>query len=81
MNKIQHPSNNDVLGAPDGWDQSALTCNALPITRTLIEGLPAVASFWAPTPEEIEAIKAGRPVLLIVMGSTMPPVMVAVDGS
>ena len=79
MNRMQHPSNNDVLGAPEGWDQSELPCNALPITRVDWGGLPAVVSFWTPTPEEIEAIKAGQPVMLWVAGRSMPPVSLMVD--
>ena len=41
MNKIQHLSNNGVLGAPAGWDQGDLPCNALPITRTHVGDLAA----------------------------------------
>ena len=41
MNKIQHLSNNGVLGAPAGWDQGELPCNALPITRTHVGDLAA----------------------------------------
>lgn len=45
MNRVQHSSNNAVLGAPAGWDQSELPCNALPITRTHVGDLPAVLSY------------------------------------
>lgn len=34
MDRMQQPSNNAVLGAPAGWDQQTLPCNALPVTRT-----------------------------------------------
>lgn len=80
MDRHQHPSNNDVLGAPPGV--AIEDCSALPITRTYDEaGREVVASYWKPSPEEIEAIVAGRPVVLIVWGRTHPPLIVAVDAS
>jgi hypothetical protein len=80
MNRMQHPSNNGVLGAPVGWNQDELPCGALPITRTEVEGMPAVVSYWTPTPEEMAALNAGAPLALWVIGSTMPPVSLSVDG-
>lgn len=79
MDRVQHPSNNDVLGVPSGWDQKTLPCGALSITRTDWGGVPAVVSFWKPTPEEIEAIRSGQPVMLWVAGSSMPPVALMVE--
>lgn len=76
---MQHPSNNAVLGAPAGWDQEQLPCGALPITRTLVDGKPAVVSYWLPSEEELAALNAGRPVALWVFGLTMPPVAVEVE--
>lgn len=78
MNCMQHPSNNAVLGAPAGWDQKALPCNALPVTRTDWDGVPAVVSFWRPTPIEIEAINAGQPVAQWIAGGSMPAVALMV---
>lgn len=79
MNKIQHPSNNDVLGAPEGWRQDELPCGALPITRTHVGDLPAVVSYWRPGAEELAALNAGGCVALWVLGATMPPVSLEVD--
>lgn len=79
MNLIQHPSNNLVLEAPRGHDQSTLPVLALPVTRTEIEGVTCVQSYWLPDPDELEALKAGAPVVLSIMGTTMPPVMVLVE--
>lgn len=79
MNKHQHTSNNDVLGAPKGWDQAALPCDALPITRTEFGGMSAVVSYWKPTAEELVVLNAGGSIALSVLGVTMPPVMLAVD--
>lgn len=56
MNKLQHPSNNHVLGAPKGWDQSQLPCEALPVTLCQVEGVPAVQSYWKPSKEELVAM-------------------------
>ena len=78
MNFIQHPTNNAVLGAPKGWDQSQLPCSALPITRTDMDGLPAVVSFWKPTADELKALNAGQSVALWIVGGTMPPVSLTV---
>jgi hypothetical protein len=79
MNRTQHPSNNAVLGAPAGWDQKDLPCNALAITRTECNGIPSVVSFWKPTADEIVQINAGASIALWVIGSTMPPVSLTVE--
>ena len=79
MNKYQHHTNNDVLGAPQGWDQAQLPCSALPITRTECDGIPAVVSYWKPTENELAILAAGGSIALWVIGSTMPPLMLAVD--
>ena len=81
MDKIQHPSNNGVLGAPAGWDQGELPCNALPVTHTHVGDLPAVLSYWRPAADELAALTAGGAVRLWVVGATMPPVMLDVDGT
>lgn len=79
MNKVQHPSNNGVLGAPVGWDQEELPCDALPITRTYWNGVLTCVSFWKLTEEELAALNAGRVIRLWVAGATMPPVMLDID--
>jgi len=79
MNKVQHPSNNGVLGAPAGWDQKELPCDALPITRTTFGGVPAIQSYWKPDAAELRQLNAGACVVLSVIGQTMPPVAVGVE--
>ncbi len=79
MNKVQHRSNNSVLGAPSGWDQKSLPCDALPVTRTHMNGQPAIVSYWRPTPAEIQALIAGACVQLWIIGQTHPPVAVEVS--
>lgn len=38
------------------------------------EGTPAMQTAWLPTPEEIEAINAGAPIILTIVGTGHPPV-------
>lgn len=79
MQRTQHPSNNSVLGAPEGWDQSVLSVGAMPITRTEVNGVPAVASYWKPSADELAQLNAGGSVALWVLGPTTPPVAVEVE--
>jgi hypothetical protein len=79
MNRTQHTSNNDVLGAPKDWNQAELPCSALPITRTECDGVPAIKSYWRPTAEELVLLNTGAPVALWILGAGMPPVMLTVD--
>lgn len=80
MRPTQHPSNNDVLGAPPGVSHDE--CQALPITRVFYHdiGVPAVVSFWQPSPAERQAIAAGALVQLSCWGETHPPIALSVDG-
>lgn len=80
MRPIQHPSNNDVLGPPNG--ATSASCGALPITRVLFEpsALPAVVSYWLPSAEQLKLLNDGKPVWLSIWGRTHPPVSVGVDG-
>ena len=77
MNKMQHPSNNGVLGAPP--DTSIDECGALPVTHMECEGIPVVVSYWKPDADELARLAAGKPVALLVWGKTHAPVAVMVD--
>ncbi|AET90666.1 hypothetical protein BYI23_B000590 [Burkholderia sp. YI23] len=79
MERTQHPSNNAVLGAPQGWDQKQLPCGALPITRIEHEGVEHVVSFWRPSADELAALNNGGLVALWVVGTTHPPLSIAVE--
>ncbi len=49
------------------------------IINCAVNGLtPSMVSAWIPTPKEIEAIVAGAPVHLRVLGVTHPPVSIEV---
>lgn len=39
---------------------------------------PAMETAWLPTPAEIEAIAAGAPIILRILGTGHPPVMMEV---
>ena len=80
MRATQHPSNNDVLGAPPG--ATIEECHALPITRVRFELTDehGCVSFWRPTAAELALLQAGRSVRLCVLGRTHPPISVGVDG-
>lgn len=79
MKPIQHPSNNDVLGAPPGM--AIDECRALAITRVMFNnGVPAIWSFWQPTDAERQAIATGAAIRLSILGSGMPPAQLGVDG-
>lgn len=79
MRTTQHPSNNRVLGAPEGWDQSEARCSAIALTDMVYGGVRAVATFWELTDEERARIAAGAKVMLIVPGSTMMPAALEVE--
>ena len=81
MNSVQHSSNNAVLGAPADWDQAELSCGALPITHTLVGDLPAVVSYWRPSVEELAVLNSGGSIALWVLGATMPPVNLSIEGA
>lgn len=79
MNRLQHPSNNHVLGAPAGWNQNEMPCGALSVTRTHVNGVPCMVSYWTPTADELADLNKGHPIMLYVMGLTMTPVALGVE--
>lgn len=68
------------LGRPEGWDEARDgLCGSLPIKDEPYEGgLNQMISAWEPTPEELERLALGAPVLLRVVGVVHPPVMMTV---
>jgi hypothetical protein len=42
------------------------------------EGTPAMVTAWIPTPKELEAINAGAPITVRIIGVAHPPIMVGV---
>lgn len=80
MRPTQHPSNNDVLRAPQGV--SVESCRSLAITRVLYgaERMPGVISYWQPSAEELALLNDGRAVYMSCWGGTHPPIAIGVDG-
>lgn len=66
-----------VLGKSQGY-------MGLPIRDDLVActvggaGTPVMTTAWHPTPKEIEAINAGAPVHVRIVGTAHPPIMVEV---
>lgn len=69
------------LGAPKGWEpESDGDCSHLAILDVENDhGHNVMLSAWEPTPAEIEALQAGAPVYLQIVGTGHPPVNVWVD--
>lgn len=66
-----------VLGKSQGY--LGLPLRDVTINSTVTgEGTPAMETAWLPTPGEIEAIAAGAPIILRVIGTAHPPVMMSV---
>ena len=79
MRPTQHSSNNRVLGAPAGWDQSELPCGAIAVTDVIADGVPCVLTFWRPSAEELAQLNAGGLISLSIVGRTMPPAALGVE--
>jgi hypothetical protein len=66
-----------VLGKSQGYA-------GLPIRDEVVtckvggEGTPVMVTAWHPTPKELEAINAGAPVHVRIVGVAHPPIMVEV---
>ncbi len=77
MRFIQHPSNNSVYDPPPGLTNEE--CRPLPVTRIMYPGgIYAVRSYWIPSPEEIQDIVKGKPIVLETLGLEVLPVSLSV---
>lgn len=73
MRAIDFPESNHTFSEPVSMDDS----ECLPLHVYVgkdTKGLPYINSVWQPNKEDIEAINAGRPIMLTVCGNMMPPV-------
>lgn len=60
------------LSRPESWDETRDgTCDDLAVRMTTAG---TIESAWYPTPEEIDAMSKGSPVILTVWGHLHPPV-------
>ncbi len=85
MKAVRFESQNGDLGPPpddDGRNCGSLPCRHVLIPWTLAHGVQTIAravmTFWTPSPEELAALNAGRPLGLMVVGGH-PPVTLFVD--
>ncbi len=82
MKPVEFVGQTRVLNPPQGYDNgvAATKVGGLPIAiETDAHNIPFLVSCWKPSPEDIEALRAGAVVKLSVMGVQMPPVNVFVD--
>ncbi len=79
MDFIRHPTTNHEFGTPNVWDHSNVPCDTLPVTLTTCEDLPAILSYWKPTPNELFMLRNGASVCLTILGTSMPPVILTVE--
>lgn len=80
MNPVKIHGFTRELGKPADWDESKNgPCDTLAVIDTKDHNNnPCMVSAWKPTPEELEALNRGMPVLLWVYGAGHPPVAVGV---
>lgn len=84
MKPIQHASNNAIFAAPPGSTGVA----PLPATRNVYthpwderQDVYYTVTYWRPTMEELYKLQEGKPVMLTVLGTSMPPVKIGVEGA
>jgi hypothetical protein len=82
MKAIKFRNVTTEYGAPEDWnDLKTGHCDPLPVREFNINGVPAMESFWEPSADEIEQIKNGANISLVVIGTAHPPVSLRIAGS
>lgn len=69
MEPTKIPGANRVLAPPPDWDPRDGECSPLPV---LFTGR-FFQSAWQPSPQEIECMQAGAPVIVTIWGHSLPP--------
>ncbi len=68
-----------VYGKPENWDDEQNgSCVALAVREEVHGGIRFMVSAWEPTPEELEAIKAGASIHLMISAPQHPVVAMTV---
>jgi len=74
MLPIDFEGTNTVFNKPaDMTDEQCSSIRAF--VGNNVENTPVILTAWQPNKEDIEAINAGRPVMLLVTGKSLPPVL------
>ena len=79
MDPVQFKGQEIVLQAPAAWDQSDTQCTPLAVKRSEVNGLPALSSYWKPTPNELLMIANGAHIKFTIVGRGLPPIMLEVE--
>lgn len=73
MRAIHFPEANVTMTKPaDMTDEECYSVSAYQGEDN--QGRPYINTVWQPNKEDIEAINAGRPIVLSITGQSMPPV-------
>lgn len=81
MIPVRFPQANAFFGAPPGLDPSqveAVAAYSGTAQGGSLDGMPIVVTAWRPSPEDLEALNAGRPIFLTFIGG-LPPHMATTD--
>jgi len=77
MKCVMHRSSNMLLVGPKD-PGPGITCDDVPATK-LINPPVCIATFWQPTPQELELLNANGRVCLFVFGNGHPMVAIEVE--
>ncbi|WP_153846306.1 hypothetical protein [Sphingobacterium paramultivorum] len=72
MRPIYFAGANTIFNKPESMDDR----ECLPISAYVGEnenGMPHINTVWQPSKEDIEAITSGRPIVLSILGTSLPP--------
>lgn len=72
MRAIHFPESNTTFNKPaDMTDEECYSVSAYTGEQ---DGRPYVNTVWVPNKEDLDALNAGRPIILSITGAGMPPV-------
>lgn len=80
MTPFHHPRCNGTYGPPRRWNaKQRPPVAAIPVLQTTVDGIPAVISFWRPSPAELLQLQRGGVVSLCVLSPIQPVVRVGAE--
>jgi hypothetical protein len=73
MMAVDFQESNITLGKPS--DMTDEQCSSIRAQKTVThDGFPCFLTCWMPSKEDLEALNAGRPLILMTLGEGFPPV-------